>query len=233
MAGLTSRSPRFRDILFGIIALVVLIVAFINLGAVAKLAGAGFMVIPSALGIVQQVSPKEIFTVGLSRSPTLVGISQPGRYAVYAYDYDLLMTSDQLEQANAAPWITLKSQITGETAPVAFVKRGMRPYDTYLAKGRPVLSFVVAKPGVYVMTHPSQPVRISVVRDYVTGNERTFTLAILAQIALVITPAVIVTSRRYLARREARRRSQRETRDRAEAFWRREVRGDETWRRPQ
>ena len=232
MAGPTARTPRLRDILLAVIALGVLIVAFINLGAVVKLAGAGFMVIPSALGFVHRVSPQEVFTYDMSRSPTLVGISQPGRYALYAYDSDLLTTSDQLEQSNAAPWITLKSQITGEAVPVAFVGRGMRPYDTYLAKGRPVLSFVIAKPGMYVMTHPAQPVPISIVRDYVTGNERTLTLAILAQIAVVVIPLMFLYTRRYLVRLDARKAAQRRKRQESEAFWRDQAQRSQTWRRP-
>jgi hypothetical protein len=232
MAGPTSRSPRLRDILLGVIALVVLIVAFINLGAVVKLAGAGFMVIPSALGIVQRVSSREVFTYDMSRSPTMVGISQPGRYAVYAYDSDLLTTSDQLEQSNAAPWITLKSEISGETVPVAFVKRGMRPYDTFLAKGRPVLSFVITSPGVYVMLHPARPAPISVVRDYVTGNERALALAFLAQIGVVVIPLVFVYARRYLTRLDARKAAQRRKRQQSEEFWRDQALRSHTWRRP-
>jgi hypothetical protein len=232
MAGPTSRSPRFRDILFGVIALVVLIVAFINLGAVVKLVGAGFMVIPSALGIVQRVSPQEVITYDMSRSPTLIGISQPGRYAVYAYDSDLLTISDQLEQSNAAPWITVKSQITNEPVPVAFVSRGMRPYDTFLAKGRPALSFVITNPGVYVMTHLARPVRISIVRDYVTGNERTLTMVILAQIAVVVIPLMFLYTRRYLTRQDARKAAQRRKRQESEAFWRDQAQRSQTWRRP-
>ena len=212
--------------------LVVLIFAFINLGAVVKFVGAGFMFIPSALGIVQRVSPQEVFVYDLSKSPTMVGISQPGRYAVYAYDYDLLTILDQLEQSGAAPWISLKSETTGEPVPVTFVSRGMRPYDTYLAKGRPVLSFVITRPGVYVMLHPAKQSTISIVRDYVTGHERALMLAYLVQIGLVVVPVGVVFLRRYLARREARRTSQRETRERAEAFWQREAHRDETWRRP-
>jgi len=202
-----------------VVVLVTLIFAFINLGAVVKVVGAGFMLIPSALGIVQRVSPAEVLAYDLSRTPTLVGIGQPGRYAVYAYDYDLLTTSDQLEQAGAAPWITLKSQITGESVPVAFVKRGMRAYDTYLAKGRPVLTFVISKPGMYVMLHPAKLATISIVRDYVTGKERTLTLAFLAQIALILLPLTFLSTRRYMARHGARKAAQRQRREESDAFW--------------
>jgi hypothetical protein len=232
MAGLTTRTPRFRDILLGITAVVVCIVVLINLGAVAKFVGAGLLVIPSALGIVRRVGSEEISTYDLSRSPTLLGISQPGRYAVYAYDSDLLTVSDQLEESKAAPWITIQSQITGQKIRVDFVGRGLRLYDTFLAKGRPVLSFVITQPGTYVVYHPAKESTISIVRDYVTGQERLITLAFLVQIGLVAVPVTVVLLRRYLARREVRKKSQRETRLRAEAFWQREVQDRETWRRP-
>jgi hypothetical protein len=215
-----------------IVALVVLLVVFINLGAVVKVVGAGLMVIPSALGIVQRVSSQEVLTYDLSKSPTDVGIGRPGRYAVYAYDYDLLTTSDQLDQSMGEPWITLKSQTTGEAVPVTFVSRGMRAYDTPLAKGRPVLSFVINRPGVYVMLHPAKPATISIVRDYVTGKERTITLAFLAQTAVVVIPLMFLSTRRYLVRRSARKAAQRQRRAETDAFWREQAQRSQTWRRP-
>ena len=209
-----------------------LLFAFINLGAVVKVVGTGLMLIPSAFGIVQRVGPQEVYRYDLRTPPTNVGIGQPGRYAVYAYDYDLLTMADEMERAKAAPWITLKSQLTGEAVPVDFVSRGMRPYDTPLAKGRPVLSFVIDRPGVYVMLHPAKPVTISIVRDYVTGKERTLTLAFLAQIAVILIPLTFICSRRYLARRSARKTAQRQRRAESDAFWREQAQKSQTWRKP-
>jgi hypothetical protein len=209
-----------------------LIFALINLGAVVKAVGSAFMLIPSALGIVHRVGPGEVFTYDLRTSPTSVGIGQPGRYAVYAYDYDLLTTSDLLEESGAAPWITLKSQTTGESVPVTFVTRGMRAYDTPLAKGRPALTFVITEPGVYVMRHPAKPARISIVRDYVTGKEHTLTLAFLAQIAVIILPLMFVYGRRYLIRRSAHKAVQRQRREASDAFWRNQAQKKQTWQRP-
>jgi hypothetical protein len=225
-------SPRLRDIGVALFVLVILIFALINLGVVVKFVGAGLMVIPSALGMVQQVGPQEVFAYDLRTSPTMVGIGQPGRYVVYAYDYDLLTTSDQLDLSGAPPWITLESQVSGERVPVVFVKRGLRPYDTPLAKGRPALSFVITRPGMYSMRHLAKPSVIYIVRDYVTGKERLLTTVFLVEIALVAIPVSVPFLRRYLARREARRRSQQEARRRAEPFWQRQEREAETWRRP-
>jgi hypothetical protein len=232
MPGSTGQAPRFRDILLGVTALVILLVAFINLGAVVKFVGAGLLVIPSMLGITQVVGSQEISVYDLSTSPTLVGISQPGRYAVYAYDYDSLTISDQLEEAGATPWITLKSQVTRRAVPTSYVGRGLRLYDTYLAKGRPVLTFVITQPGIYLMYHPTRSATISVVRDYVTGKERILALSILAQIAVVVIPLAFLFTRRYLARLNARKAAQRKKRQESEAFWRDQVEGSHTWRRP-
>jgi hypothetical protein len=218
--------------LVAILVLIALVFVFINLGVVIKLVGAGLMVIPSALGIVQKVGPQEVFTYDLSTSPTMVGIGQPGRYVVYAYDYDLLTTSDQMELSGAPPWITLESQVTGKKVPVAFVKRGLRPYDTPLAKGRPALSFVITQPGMYVMRHATKLSSISIVRDYVTGKEGLLAGVFLVEICLVAIPVSVPFLRRYLMRRAARKRSQLETRQRAEAFWQHKEPPAETWRRP-
>jgi hypothetical protein len=232
MAGSTGRTPRLRDIVTAIAALAILIVAFINLGVVVKFVGAGLLAIPSLLGITQMVGPQDVFTYDLSTSPTPVGISQPGRYAVYAYDYDLLTTSDELEEAKAAPWITLRSQTTGELVRTEYVGRSLRPYDTFLAKGRPVLAFVITRPGVYLMDHPRKPSTISIVRDYVTGKERSLTLIMLVEIAVVVTPLAYLFTRRYLTRTGARREAQRQKREESEAFWRDEMRRSQTWKRP-
>jgi hypothetical protein len=232
MASSTTRAPRLRDIFLGIAALGALIVGFINLGAVVKFIGTGFLVIPSALGIVQMAGPEDVATYDLSTSPTPIGISQPGRYALYAYDSDLLTITDQLEQAGAAPWITLKSQITGETVPVSWVTRGLRPYDTHLAKGRPVMTFVITQPGIYLMYHLTRISTISIIRDYVTGNERTFELVMWLEIAVIVLPLAFLSVRRHLARADSRKAAQREKREQSEAFWRDQVQRNQTWRRP-
>jgi hypothetical protein len=232
MAASSVRTPRIRDILLAIAALVVLLVVLINLGAVVKFVGAGLLVIPSALGIVERVGPEEMSTYDLTASPTLLGISQPGRYALYAYDYDLLTMSDQLEESKAPPWVTLKSQVTGQAIRTDFVGRGLRPYDTYLAKGRPVITFVITQPGSYLMFHPTRASTISIVRDYVTGNERSFSLVMLAQIAVVVVPLAFLLTRRYLKRLEVRRRAQQQKRIESEAFWREQFQRSQTWRRP-
>jgi hypothetical protein len=223
---------RFRDMFFAVIALVVAVIAFINLGAVIKLVGAGLMVIPSTLGIVQQARSQDVFALDLRTSPSTVGIGQPGRYTLYAYDSDLLTISDELDLAGAPPWITLESQVTGEKVPVTFVKRGLRPYDTPLAKGRPALSFVINQPGVYIMRHATKPSVVYIVRDYVTGREGLLTAAFLVQIGAVAMLVGMPFLRRYLTRRQARKQSQQDARRRSDAFWQRVERDPETWRRP-
>ena len=226
------KPARFRDIIFAVLILVVALVVFINLGVAIKAVGYGLMVIPSALGIAHQVGPTEVVTYDLSASPTLVGFGRPGRYAVYVYDSDLLTVSDQLELSGAPPWITLESQTTGEKVPVTFVTRGLRPYDTLLAKGRPALSFVITEPGFYVMRHPTRSFGISIVRDYVTGKEKLLVTIFLIEIVLVSMPVSLPAVRRYLARREAQKRSQEEARKRLNRVRERDDRSAETWRRP-
>lgn len=232
MAGGSPRAPRIRDILLGVIALVALTVALINLAVLVKAVGNALLIIPSALGVVRQVTRDEVFTYNLATSPTEVGFGRPGRYAIYAYDYDLLTTSDGLEEAGAPPWITLVSRTTGEAVPIAFTGRGLRPYDTILAKGRPVLTFVITRPGAYLMYHPARQADLSIVRDYVTGRERAIAAAYLVQIGVLVGPPAVLLTRRYLARRQVRRAAQRAKREETDAFWQRRQREGGTWRRP-
>lgn len=215
--------PRLRDIVAGIVVAAVALTAFVNLGDVVKLAGAPFLLLPSALGITRMVTRAEISQVSLASTPSLVAFPRAGRYAVYTSDYDLLTTSDTLEQSGAPAWLTIRSRETGTQVPATLVHRGLRPYDTFLARGRPVITFTIPRPGIYELIHPAKPSLIFVLPDYTTGREKAIVLACWAQVAAIAVPLSLWFGLPRLSRRQTELLQKRKKRDEAEAAWQRMI----------
>lgn len=212
------RAPRFRDIGLALLIGLVLLIVLLKLGDVVKVVGAALYYAPARLGLVQQAGSGEVQRFALDAMPELVSFPAAGRYAVYTGDYDLLSVSDALsEKQSADPWFTVVVPETGERLPVEFINRGMRIYDSHLAPGRPVMTFTIPQPGFYQVKHPRRPAQVSVVRDYVTGNEGRILAVFAAEIALIIAPFAIVFGRRYRRKEMARRATQRTRRAEADA----------------
>jgi hypothetical protein len=222
MAETSYQPPKIRAIIIGIIGFVVLLAVLCSLSGVVKSVGAVLLFFPSRLGVVKQVLPDEILTVDMSTNPTTVMIFKAGRYAVYTDDYDLLMIADQLSQSHGAPWLNVKFQATGEKIPLANVSRGLLPYDTPFAKGRPVFTFEITSPGRYELMHPARKINIYLVPDYTTGKEKTIYMAYAAQILVLLIPVGILYYR-YDRRRRARIQAVTQLkRTTADTFWSKE-----------
>jgi hypothetical protein len=184
MADISYQPPRLRNILIGILLFMVLLVSLCNLPSVMKMVGNVFLFIPSHLGLIQTVKAEEIRTIDLSTpSPKLLDIGRAGLYAVYTSDYDLLLNNIN----NGPVWLRVKSHSTGEGVTVLTVGRGARPYDTYLADGRPIFVFEVPVPGSYEIAYYFRQASIDIVPDYNTGKEPVIVLAISVQIAILLT----------------------------------------------
>jgi hypothetical protein len=189
MATGSYQAPKIRSIIIGIVLTVILLGFFCNLSQAVKFAGAALMVLPDSLGTVRQVKSDEVQTLFLKNSPTLIVTSNPGRFQIFTDDYDLLTITMQLSDKDAKPWLNITDQISGAQLPVEYILRGLRPYDTPLAKGRPIFAFTLPGPGRYEIVHPERDASISIVPDYSTGNEGSITLWFLLQgglIALVL-----------------------------------------------
>ena len=215
--------PKLRNIAVGIMAFIALLALFGTLSTVVKWVGLPFLYIPSKLGLTTLVAREDVQTLDLASSPTLLEIAKPGQYAVFAADRDLLVITDQLLDAGKEPWLSVKSQGTGEPVVVSFVKRGLRPYDTPLAKGRPIFTFAIKTPGNYVLTHLTRKAAISIVPDYTTGKEKTLVLAYYLQIALIAVPIGVFYYRRYRIRRRRVQILQAQKRIQSDAFWQTEI----------
>jgi hypothetical protein len=214
-----SGAPTFRAMLFGIVIVIIATMLVCALGDVLKIAGSPFLFIPGALGIVQTVGPEDVRTVPLADSPTIVRLMQPGLYAVYVDNPDLLAITDALINSNGHSWLKVKALDTGEQVPATLIERGMRLYDTPYAKGRPVVNFAITRPGAYELTHPRRTISMSIVPDYTTGRETLLSLIYLVQIALVAGIVVFVWRRRTRTERQAAKTEREAWIKRANAYW--------------
>ena len=189
------------------------------LGDVLKIAGSPFLFIPGALGIIQTVGPEDVRKVEMADSPTIVRLLQPGLYAVYVEDADLLTITDALINVNGNPWLKVKALDTGEKIPATLIDRGLRLYDTPYARGRPVINFAITRPGAYELTHPRRNITMSIVPDYATGHETLFTLVYLVQIALLAGTFVFFWRRRTRTEYAAAKTERDAWIKRANAYW--------------
>ena len=192
------RNPTLRSIGAGIVVFILLLAFFSILPSAVKWAGYPLLYLPARLGLVRQVAPADVQNFDLAAFSSQVVASEAGRYAIYTADRELL----ELDIAAQRAWLKVTSQVTGESVPVELVVRGLRPYDTPYAPGRPVLSFAVDTPGVYEFSRLSltPPEFVAVVPDYVTGKERVILFLALLQLAVVLGPPAYFLARRRLAR---------------------------------
>jgi len=205
MSHQSYRSPRLTSIIGGILLAVLLLISVCLLGSVIKSVGTAILVIPARLGLLTQVRAADVAMLDMQQSPSRLAFSRPGLYHVYTADLSLLEAAALLGASNAEPWLVIRSARTGDEVPVGFVARGVRPYDTPLAPGRPILSFVIPTPGEYALTHPARQATLAVVPDYTTGKETALALIALAEGVLILGGAALLLRRRARRRRSPRR----------------------------
>jgi hypothetical protein len=214
-----GKSPTLRNILVGILIFVGIILIFSSLGNLVKTTGHILMIVPSQMGFYPLTPADDIVQVNLNSNSTDLTFTHAGTYQVFASDYDLLSITMQLEQSQGTPWLVVHSKSSGTSIPIDYVKRGLRPYDTPYAAGRPIFSLVIPNPGTYQLNHPSRPASIYFVPDETTNHAGTIYLSIVVEIALVVGAFLLY----YRSRRQAQYARIREiegrTRERAEQFW--------------
>ena len=87
--------PKYRTILLsGIIFLAILALLWSPSEPV-KWVGAPFLYLPSMLGLIQRVTPDELHSVPLASSSTRLDLAKPGRYQIFADDYEILSVTDR------------------------------------------------------------------------------------------------------------------------------------------
>jgi hypothetical protein len=223
MADQRYHHPRFRDMIIGGIAFAVLIGLLWNLPSVIKRVGDFFLYFPSQLGFVQRVTPKEISKI---TSPTLLEITKPGKYMVFMPPVAYLGEQGEV-------LLNITSHTTGEQIRIVLVERGLRPYDTPLAEGRPIFEFEIMEAGKYEITFANQLYDdagiIAIVPDYTTGKEFVILFAYIIQIAILLIISGIVYYpyyQRYQARIKTIEAPQKKMQIKGQAFWDAEMRND-------
>jgi len=223
MSSQSFRTPKIRDIALGIIAFLILLGLIRTISVWVKAVGMPFLYIPSRLGLVQMVSPGDVQIYPLTTNPKQFDFARAGRYAVFTNDLDLLMITDLMIASDSPPWLTVTSQASGVAMPVAFVKRGLLPYDTPYAQGRPILTIEISRPGTYLLTHPGKGTLISFVPDYTTGKEGVIVAAYVIQLAVILGVLGAILYPRYQRRRTAQKTAQLQKRKESDRFWRNEL----------
>jgi len=221
------RSPKIYAIILGVLIFTALLMLVCSLSETVKWVGASFLVLPERLNLVEVASRQEVTEIEMSSGSTILDFVRPENYAIYTKDYDLLVVSDSLREisknaANAGDvksWLMVKSISTGEVVPIGFVYRGLMPYDSPLAQGRPVLKFEITNPGSYELKYSSRKALMYVVPDYISGKEGLIYFIYLVEIAILLVPVwkiyAVFARRRKTKEREIQGLKQ----IRGEGFW--------------
>ncbi len=213
MANESYRSPRVRTIGLGIGLFVVLLILVCSLSQGVKWAGVALLFLPERLGLAEPVHRAEVTPIDMQTSPLQVSFPEAQAYHVYTSDYELLVISDELARSDAPAWLTVIRSETGARVQVAILGRGLMPYDSPLAAGRPVLAMQIEHAGSYVLDFPTRKATMTIVPDRTTGREAAIFAAFAVQLAVLAAPLAVALYRRESRLRgllRARRRSSRE-----------------------
>lgn len=196
------RAPTTRSTVIAVTAFVVLVVVTVFwLPDVIKATGAVFLVVPQRLGLVRQVMPGEVQAIDLFVREQQVTLTQPGRYFVY-YDFPFVADRTVYFTWDSPPRLMMTLHGTGERTTMTEVKRGLRPYDTPFARGRPIYGFEIEQAGTYHLIHPHRPVMVSFVPDYTTGRESVLAWSIGMQFGVILA---VICGLLYRRRRRRQR----------------------------
>jgi hypothetical protein len=192
--------PGVFAIIFGILAAFILLIMILSLADVVKWIGAAFLFIPDQLGMVDTVKRSEVYEIDLSAEERILPVETPGKYAVFTSDYDLLTIAQALGDTNSSStWLKLIDPATGDVQALQSISRGLRPYDTPLAEGRPIFIFEVEKPVTFDITASRRPASIFVVPDYTTGKEPLIIFAYILELAIIVIVLGMIIGRKKRA----------------------------------
>lgn len=213
MTSESYRPPRIRTIGLGIGLFVVLLILVCSLSQGVKWAGAALLFLPERVGLVEPVHRAEVTPIDMQASPLQIAFPTAQAYHVYTSDYDLLVISDELARSEAPAWLTVTQSETGSRVQVTILGRGLMPYDSPWAAGRPVLAMQIEEGGSYILDFPTRKATMTIVPDRTTGLEAVIITAFVVELAGLAAPFAIALYRRELRLRgllRARRRSSQE-----------------------
>lgn len=213
MANESYRPPRVGTIGLGIGLFVVLLILVCSLSQGVKWAGAALLFLPERLGLAEPVHRAEITPLDMQISPLQVSFAYAQAYHIYTSDYDLLVISDVLAQSDAPAWLTVIQSGTDARVQVTILGRGLMPYDSPLAAGRPVLAMQIEEAGSYILDFPTRKATMTIVPDRTTGREAAILTTFAVQLAVLAAPLAVALYRRELRLRGLLRASRRSSRE--------------------
>jgi hypothetical protein len=217
------KQPTFLGIMAGILLFVLLVALACSLSTTVKTLGYALLYVPSRLGWVQSVRPDDIRRLDLVHTPVVANFPESGTFLVYTSNLELLTISLQLEESNNRAWLKVTQVGTGQPADVQLVKRGLLPFDTPFAEGRPVMRLVIPQAGLYQLNFPTPPAaRIYFVPDTITGKEWLIWLVYALEIAIVVGAPAWFYLRRWRREAEDLAAWRRTKRQQADEFWTKE-----------
>jgi len=217
---LSTRWDTLTVTMLVVIFLPILFVMFPS--ALVKGVGHTLLLAPEELKLVQRVSPDEVISFPLFRGRWTSQQFKPGRYLVFTNDPGLLLSiasAEARQRESVESWLEMRpANDKTKACDVVPVHRGLRPYDTPYAKGRPVLRFFISEAGAYEMLYSigGRATVVSVVPDRTSGNELLIAGLCLVQVAIPVTPLCLYVRRRWKRAIAIRRITQREQRHRAD-----------------
>lgn len=188
MSADSYRPSSIRAIVLGIIAFIIILSIFCGLAEVIKSVGAPFLILPEKLGWIPDVSRDDVVTVNMENKAIQINFDRTGDFVVYAYNYDLLVMTDELAKANAIPWMKIENTQSGQQIAVDYIQRGLTPFDSSNARGRPIFHFIVPEKGNYRISYPSRQVLLYFLPDQVTGNMGIILFCFVIQVIILAIP---------------------------------------------
>jgi hypothetical protein len=182
------RPSSARAIIFGIIGFIILLAIVCGLSEVIKSIGTPFMILPEELGWIPKVNRDDVVTIDMKMSSIRIPFERTGNYAVYGYDYDLLLLTDEMARSNAHPWLNIQNIATSEKINPEFTTRALLPFDSILVRGRPLFQFNISQPGEYQLSFPSRYATIFLLPDQVTGHLGVILFATVVQLSIIAIP---------------------------------------------
>ncbi len=223
MSDQTYQSPKVYPITIGIVVFVLFLILMCSLMNLIKTAGYTLMWLPEKLGVLQVAHKDEVTVIHMNDGPlSTVVFTRPGWYQIYTNDYDLLLASDSMASHGGTPWVNVRDP-SGTLIDAVFIERGLRPYNSPFAKGRPVLAVQVIQPGAYRLRHPTKVADMSIVPDYTTGSEVNIYLFYVLQLGLVLLPFAYLIWKAQARSAQQVKSVKQLKRIRGEDFWKREV----------
>ena len=223
LKGNQAGRPAVISILIGVGIFAGLLCVSFYMGEAVKVIGAPFLFLPTQLGLVDRINPAAVVRWDLNSHETILKFNEAGPYVLYVADLDLLEISNGIEKNNAEPWLMVVNRQDRQKVQVNPIRRGLAPFDSVLARGRPVYSFSIPAPGIYELRHPARHEPVSLLPDTVTGRETVLWLAYLVQIAILAALVALLTLRSQRKQRRRLREIQSLKHIDGENFWKREL----------